>query len=220
MTRQTTVDLIRKERMVAIIRLDDLSNAVDLSRALLSAGVRVQEFTLSNPAALDAVGRVFQAVEEFSDESAALGIGSVRTVEQARAAVEAQVDFVVTPIFQPGVLQICVEAEVPILCGAYTPTEIASAQAFGASMVKVFPARNLGPKYIQDVLAPMPELQLVPTGGVSLDNMHNFFDAGAAAVGVGGNLIDQVAVGNQDWDTVRAVAAEYVTTAKGWQSGG
>ena len=220
MTRQTTVDLIRKERMVAIIRLDDLSNAVDLSRALLSAGVRVQEFTLSNPAALDAVDRVFQAVEEFSDESAALGIGSVRTVEQARAAVEAQVDFVVTPIFQPGVLQICVEAEVPILCGAYTPTEIASAQAFGASMVKVFPARNLGPKYIQDVLAPMPELQLVPTGGVSLDNMHNFFDAGAAAVGVGGNLIDQVAVGNQDWDTVRAVAAEYVTTAKGWQSGG
>ena len=220
MTRQTTVDLVRKERMVAIIRLDDLSNAVDLSRALLSAGVRVQEFTLSNPAALDAVGRVFQAVEEFSDESAALGIGSVRTVEQARAAVEAQVDFVVTPIFQPGVLQICVEAEVPILCGAYTPTEIASAQAFGASMVKVFPARNLGPKYIQDVLAPMPELQLVPTGGVSLDNMHNFFDAGAAAVGVGGNLIDQVAVGNQDWDTVRAVAAEYVTTAKGWQSGG
>lgn len=220
MTRQATVDLIRRERMVAIIRLDDLSSAVELSRSLLAAGVRVQEFTLSNPAALDAVRQVFEGMEEFSGESAALGIGSVRTVEQARAAVEAQVDFVVTPIFQPGVLQICVEAEIPILCGAYTPTEIASAQAFGASMVKVFPARDLGPKYIKDVLAPMPELQLVPTGGVSLENMHSFFDAGAAAVGVGGNLIDQAAVANQDWDTVRAVASKYVATAKGWQSGG
>ena len=101
----------------------------------------------------------------------------------------------------------------PVVCGAYTPTEIASAWERGASIVKVFPVRNLGPNYIKDVLAPMPELQLMPTGGVDLSNMEAYFSAGAVAVGVGGNLFDKSALQNSDWDKICNSAQDFARIA-------
>ncbi|MEM7477693.1 MAG: bifunctional 4-hydroxy-2-oxoglutarate aldolase/2-dehydro-3-deoxy-phosphogluconate aldolase [Planctomycetota bacterium] len=205
---------IEEERVVGIIRLDDLTNAVEISAALLRGGIGVQEFTLSNPAAFSALKKVRSEIHEFSDGSCLLGIGSIRTLEQAKEAIACNVHFVVTPIFVPEVVVACVEASVPVLCGALTPTEIAQATKAGATMVKVFPARTFGPNYIQDLLAPMPELSLVPTGGVNLENMADYFAAGAKAVGIGGNLVASDRVQAQDWEAIEIGAAKYVEAAK------
>lgn len=207
------LDLIRHHRLVAIVRLGDLSTAVKLSRALLAAGVVAQEYTLTNPDALATIAKVLLEVPEFTNGEATLGVGSVRTPAQAQAAVEAGAQFVVTPIFQPEVVAYCVGKSVPVMSGAMTPTEIASAWQAGAALVKVFPARSLGPKYISDVLAPMPEIELMPTGGIGLDNMREYFEAGASAVGIGSNLFEMSALRQGHWDRITQVAAEFATRA-------
>lgn len=207
------LDLILHHRLVAIIRLDDLSSAVQLSRALLAAGIVAQEFTLTNPNALAAIAHVLREVAEFSNGEATIGVGSVRTQTQTRDAIEAGAQFVVTPIYQPEIIACCTRKSVPVMSGAMTPTEIASAWQAGASLVKVFPARSLGPKYISDVLAPMPEMELMPTGGIDLENMQDYFDAGASAVGVGSNLFEVSALRSAQWDRITQVAAEFAKRA-------
>ncbi len=208
-----TLQLVYQTRLVAILRLDDLSNALPLSRALLEAGVVAQEFTLTNPQALEAIRAVLAEIEEFSHGRATVGVGSVRNEQQCRESIEAGAQFVVTPIHVPHVASMCVEQGVPLFSGAFTPTEIATAWDAGASLVKVFPARGLGPTYIKDVLAPMPELKLMPTGGIDLENIHSYFQAGATAVGVGGNLLDPQAVAGCDWKRVTLNASQYVRRA-------
>jgi 2-dehydro-3-deoxyphosphogluconate aldolase / (4S)-4-hydroxy-2-oxoglutarate aldolase len=212
--KANVLELIAKTRLVAIIRLDDLSQAVQLSKALLAGGVIAQEFTLSNPKALDAMSEVKAALSEFSNGQATIGLGSVRTVNEAHAAIKAGAQFVVTPITKLDVIEVCKNSGVPIMPGAFTPTEIAAAHEAGADMVKVFPARTLGPNYIKDVLAPMPYLKLMPTGGVDLENMASFFKAGAVSVGVGGNLLDKKAIEAGDWEQVSSIARQYAEAAK------
>jgi 2-dehydro-3-deoxyphosphogluconate aldolase / (4S)-4-hydroxy-2-oxoglutarate aldolase len=214
MNSTVVLELISKVRLVAIIRLDDLSQAVNLSKALLAGGVIAQEFTLSNPKALDVLGEVKTALSDFSNSQATIGLGSVRNVDEAHAAIKAGAQFVVTPITKLDVIEVCKEAGVPVMPGAFTPTEIAMAHDAGADVVKVFPARTLGAGYIKDVLAPMPYLQLMPTGGVDLENMANFFKAGAVSVGVGGNLLDKKAIESGDWEKVSSIARQYAEAAK------
>jgi 2-dehydro-3-deoxyphosphogluconate aldolase/(4S)-4-hydroxy-2-oxoglutarate aldolase len=128
--------------------------------------------------------------------------------------LDAGAQFVVTPIMQPEVIRCCVEAKVPIAAGALTPTEIATAWDCGASFVKVFPARGLGPGYIKDVLAPMPYLKLMPTGGIDAKNAGDYLAAGAVAVGVGGTLCSPVLVEKQDWESIHAAAASIVQACR------
>jgi 2-dehydro-3-deoxyphosphogluconate aldolase / (4S)-4-hydroxy-2-oxoglutarate aldolase len=212
--KEQVLELIAKTRLVAIIRLDDLSQAVKLSKALLAGGIVAQEFTLSNPKALDALSEVKAALSEFSNARAVIGLGSVRNVDEAHAAIKAGAQFVVTPITKLEVIEVCKNAGIPIMPGAFTPTEIATAHAAGADIVKVFPARALGVSYIKDVLAPMPYLKLMPTGGVDLENMASFFKAGAVSVGVGGNLLDKKAIEAGDWKKISAIAKQYAEAAR------
>ncbi len=211
---QAVIELVCHLRLVAIIRLDDLQHAVQISQALLDAGVLIQEYTLSNPAAIEAVAEVRRRLPAFRSGEAAIGIGSVRNTHVADKAIAAGAQFIVTPIMLPKVIDFCRSQEVPIMPGAYTPTEIATAWEAGASLVKVFPARNLGPAYIKDVLAPLPELKLMPTGGIDLKNMQAYFDAGAQAVGVGGNIIDARAITEHNWQRVSEVAKSYADQAR------
>ncbi|MGL4609451.1 MAG: bifunctional 4-hydroxy-2-oxoglutarate aldolase/2-dehydro-3-deoxy-phosphogluconate aldolase [Trueperaceae bacterium] len=213
--QSTVLELISRTRLVAIIRLDDLSQAVQLSKALLAGGIVAQEFTLSNPKALDALAEVKAALSEFSSGGATIGLGSVRNVDEAHAAIKAGAQFVVTPITKLEVIETCKNAGIPIMPGAYTPTEIAAAHDAGADVVKVFPARTLGPNYLKDVLAPMPYLKLMPTGGVDLENMANFFKAGAMSVGVGGNLLDKEALQRNNWEKIASIAKHYADAARG-----
>ncbi len=207
------LQLIERTRIVAIIRLADLTQAIAISRALAQGGIVAQEFTLTNPDALRVLEPVQRALAADGLD-AVVGVGSVRNLEEAKAAIAAGADFVVSPITRADIIGHCRTAEVAVMPGAYTPTEIAHAWECGADVVKVFPARQLGPGYIKDVLAPMPYLKLMPTGGVDLNNITTFLQSGAVALGIGGNLIDPHAIRIGDWATVTGVAKKYSEAAR------
>jgi 2-dehydro-3-deoxyphosphogluconate aldolase / (4S)-4-hydroxy-2-oxoglutarate aldolase len=191
---------------IAIIRLDDLSSAVEIAEALLAGGLHVMEFTLTNRYALKAIAQVRASV----GAAARVGAGTVLTADDAQAAIDAGAQFLVTPTLEPDVIAAGHRADVPTVSGAYTPTEILTAWRHAAALVKVFPARALGPGYIRDVLAPLPMLRLVPTGGVSLENCAAFLGAGAYTVALGSNLVDSQTVMNKDWVELTARARRYV----------
>ena len=203
-------ELIKKSRLVAIIRLERLDHAQELVNVLLDAGVRCLEFTLTNPDAPRWIRRLLDEDKRFENGEACIGVGSVRNVEEAKLVLDAGAQFVVTPITSVKVIEVCVQRKVPIASGAFTPTEIATAWDAGANIVKVFPARVLGPGYIRDVLAPLPYLPLMPTGGIDASNAGEYLRAGAIAVGVGGQLCPANLVEKKDWDTILQSAKRVV----------
>lgn len=204
------LELIARTRIIAIVRLPALEDAVALSRALLDGGVRVFEFTLTTPGATEAITQVSHRLPEVAAGEAAVGVGSVLTPEDAHAAIDAGATFVVSPVFKPDVVDVCALRQTPIFPGAYSPTEIEAAWTAGAAAVKVFPIRGLGPGYIKDIREPMPFLKLVPTGGIDASNIATYLKAGAFAVGVGGALVDREIVARRDWAGLTARARALV----------
>ena len=206
--------LILQSRLVAILRLDDLSKAATITDTLIGAGVQAIEFTLTNREAPSVIQRVRNDNSAIQNGFAAIGMGSVRTLEETKIAIDCGAQFVVSPIMSVAIIDYCKQNKVVVCPGAYTPTEIAMGWDAGADLIKVFPARSLGPNYIRDVLAPMPYLKLMPTGGVDLKNIPNYFDAGAAAVGIGSQLLDATALEKNDWHAISATASQYVAACK------
>ncbi len=212
-----TIETILQSRLVAILRLDDLSTAIPIAEALFQGGIRALEFTLTNPLAPAVVQKLRNESHAVLSGKAVLGIGSVRSLEEAKLAIDSGAQFVVSPITSVPIIDYCRKNNIAVCPGAYTPTEIAMSWDAGADIVKVFPARNLGANYIRDVLAPMPYLKLMPTGGVDLNNMASYFAAGAVAVGIGSQLLDPTAIRNQDWDEITKTASSYMCVCK-WDS--
>ena len=208
------LDVLFSTRLVAIVRLPDLSKAIPLTEALLAGGIRVLEFTLTNPDALRVIREVRAAIPDFQNGQATIGVGSVRQPSEVEAAAEVGAQFIVSPILRRAVVETTKACGLVSMPGAYTPSEIADAWDMGADVVKVFPATSLGPGYFKDVLAPMPELKLMPTGGVGLDNMQAFFKAGCVAVGVGSALVDKAAIDAENWQVVTDIATKYAHAAK------
>jgi 2-dehydro-3-deoxyphosphogluconate aldolase/(4S)-4-hydroxy-2-oxoglutarate aldolase len=202
----TVLDAIAAARIVAIVRLERYHRAVELARALLAGGISAIEFTLTGGGAHDAIAAARAALGDVAQ----IGVGSVLTADAADAAIDAGAQFVVTPALRLEAIAACRARGVPILCGAFTPTEALTAHEAGANMVKIFPARLGGPQYIRDLLAPLPFLKLAPTGGIGPENARAYLDAGAAAVGVGGNLVSAAAVAEGDWGRIKAAARAIV----------
>ncbi len=200
--------------VVAIVRLADLSQAVALSRALLKGGITALEFTLTNPEALKAMAQVRDELPEFAVGKAVIGAGTVLNAEAAHSSIEAGAQFIVAPNTNFGTIEECKKAGVAVMPGAMTPTEIVAAWEAGASVVKVFPARGLGPAYIKDLREPLPDLKLMPTGGVNLDNTAEYIKNGAIAVGVGGNLVDKQLIATHNWNALTEKAAAYIREVK------
>ena len=196
------VRAIEESGVVAVVRLEDLSDAVHVARALAKGGVRGIEFTFTNPKAAAAI----TAARETIGDDALIGAGSVLDAETARIAILAGAQFVVTPITRLQTIQLCNRYGVPIMSGAFTPTEILTAWEAGSAMVKVFPATALGPGYLKDVRGPLPQVKLIPTGGVSVDNAGDFIRAGASAVALGSALVDPNLVAAKSWDELTARA--------------
>ncbi|WP_253763107.1 bifunctional 4-hydroxy-2-oxoglutarate aldolase/2-dehydro-3-deoxy-phosphogluconate aldolase [Hamadaea flava] len=192
--------------MIAIIRLPSAEGAVRVGEILAGAGLSAVEITLTTPGALSAISELRAAVAG----SCLVGAGSVRTPEQAMSAREAGAEFLVTPTVRPAVLA---ATELPVVCGALTPTEIETAADCGAALVKVFPASAFGPGYLRELLAPMPELRLAPTGGVTPESVAEYAAAGAVAVGVGSALVDARLVAAGAWDVLRDRAARFMSAA-------
>ncbi len=196
---------IEARKPIAIVRLDDLTEAVQIARALYEGGITTIEFTLTNQHALQAIAKVQKELAE----TVLLGAGTVLDTESAQAAIEAGARFLVTPAFLPDVIAVGLSWSIPVVCGAFTPTEIVSAWRAGANFVKVFPAGQLGPGYIKDILAPLPHIPLVPTGGVNLENCAAFLAAGAYTVAIGSQLVGKEIVARKDWTALKVLASRY-----------
>lgn len=204
---------IENGNVVAVVRLDDLSKAVELTKALAAGGVTSVEFTFTNPKA----AQVITTVREAVGDSAFIGAGTVLDAETARIAILAGAEYIVTPSFRPETIQMCRRYSIPTVIGAFTPTEILTAWETGADFVKVHPASLGGPKYFKDVLAPFPHIKLIPSGGVTLENAADFIKAGAVAVGLGSALVDPKAIESGDWSSITTRAkslADSIASAK------
>ena len=207
----TPQERLRAAKSVAIIRLDEYSRAVEVAQALAAGGITTLEFTLTGKGAIEAIG----AVRATLGSTICVGIGTVLRPEEAHAAIDAGAEFLVTPALRPAVIDVAVKRSTLILSGGLTPTELLTAYEAGAEMVKLFPARLANPAYLKDLLAPMPFLQVVPTGGVSAENARAYLDAGAVAVGIGGNLVPAKAVATGDFAQISAAARACVAAVQG-----
>jgi len=199
--------------VIAVVRLPQAAPTTlrAVAAALAAGGVTAVEITLTTPGALAAIG------ELTTDKGCVIGAGTVLDERAARDVIAAGARFVVSPTLDPGVMRRCRERDIPHLPGALTPTELLEAWRAGASMVKLFPASLLGPRYLREVLAPLPFVRLVPSGGVTLEGAGEWIKAGAAAVSVGGALVSASLVRNESWAelTVRARAlVESVAAAR------
>ena len=191
MQRTDIVARIERERVVAVIRLEDPARLRAVIDALDAGGVRVFEVTMTVPGAIRLIE---QLTTHGLRKDVIVGAGTVTDAGTARLAIEAGASFVVSPVFRRDVIDVCHNSGVPAMPGCFTPTEILDAWDAGADIVKVFPATSLGPTFIKDVRAPLPQLKLMPTGGVSIENAADWLRAGAVAVGIGSALVDAAAV--------------------------
>lgn len=206
------MDIVRRMTdpgVIAILRTGSADGLLDAIHALGAGGIQCVEVTMTTPGALKLIGQTRAAL----GDRIVMGVGSVLDPETARMAILEGAQFVVTPVVRPEVITICNRYGLPIASGAMTPTEALTAHELGSDFVKIFPAENLGPSYIKTILAPMPMLQLIPTGGVTPGNLHEFFQAGVAAVGASSSLLTQTIAENSDWNALSLRAAEFVSAA-------
>jgi 2-dehydro-3-deoxyphosphogluconate aldolase/(4S)-4-hydroxy-2-oxoglutarate aldolase len=202
--------------LVAIVRAPSDAHVVEAAEALLNGGMRAIEVTLNTPRALELIG----AIREKLGGEMRVGAGTILSPMDAVAAIDAGAEFIVTPTMQPDTIRFCKHQGVPIACGCATPTESHIAHQAGADIIKVFPAECLGTSYIKAILGPLPFLKLMPTGGVSLDNLVSFIRAGCVGAGLGGNLVSRKALEDQDWPGLTALARQYVETLARARSNG
>lgn len=197
---------IESTGVVAIIRASGSGELVDVVSALRDGGLTCIEVTMTTPNAFDVIR---QAREKVGD-SAAIGVGTVLDAETARAAILAGAQFVVAPIIDLPTIELCRRYGVPVMPGGMTPTEIVRGWQAGADFVKVFPSTAGGPGLIRDLRGPLPQIRMVATGGVNLDNVGEFIQAGASAVGVGSALITREALKKKDFAGLKATASQWL----------
>jgi 2-dehydro-3-deoxyphosphogluconate aldolase/(4S)-4-hydroxy-2-oxoglutarate aldolase len=206
--RQATVEAIQQSGVVAVIRMKDAAKLRAVVDAIAAGGVRAIEVTMTVPGAVDLIRTLARSLPT----DILLGAGTVTDAATARAVIDAGARYVVSPVFRREVIAACHERDVAVAPGCFTPTEILDAHECGADVVKVFPATALGPQFIKDVRGPLPQVRLMPTGGVSLDNAGDWIRAGAVAVGVGSALLDGKAIDEGRYDVLTNNARRIVAS--------
>lgn len=207
MTRSSTLSTLRDVGIIPVIRADSADAALAVVEALVGAGLAIVEITMTVPGAIDVISSV---TKRFGDR-VLVGAGTVTDAPTTQRAVDAGAAFVVTPCLVTAVIDAARRADVAVLPGALTPTEVFEAHRQGGDMVKVFPAQSVGgAAYLRGLRGPFPQIPLVPTGGVTLDTVRELFDAGAAAVGVGGELISRDALARRDYGAIAALATRFI----------
>ena len=195
MSRQEITRAIEAHGVVAIIRMKEPDRLRAVIDALAAGGLRAIEVTMTVPGAIDLIAQIAPTLpRDFL-----FGAGTVLDADTASRAIDAGARFIVSPVFRTAVIDACHRRDVPAMPGCLTPTEILDAWDAGADIVKVFPATTLGPGYLKDVRAPLPQVKLMPTGGVTIDNAGDWIKAGAVAVGVGSALVDNQAIAAADY---------------------
>lgn len=199
--------------LVAIVRADTDAPLLEAARALLRGGIMAMEVTLTTPGALASIETLRRALGETMH----VGVGTVLSPEDAQKAVAVGAQFVVTPTLQLDTIAACRARAVPVFCGAYTPTECLAAHAAGADFVKLFPADGLGPAFVKALLAPLPFLKIVPTGGVSVETIGAFRKAGCVGAAVGSQLVSREILAAGNWEKLEAAAAAFM---RAWEEAG
>ena len=210
MSKETQLRQVLDCGIVAVVRSPDSAQLVDVCRALADGGATVVEITMTVPDALQVVSRVRAAL----GDRVLLGAGTILDPETARAALLAGAEYVVAPTLNLEVIRACQRYSKLVMPGAFTPTEILTAWEAGADVVKVFPADVLGPAFFKAVRAPLPQVRLMPTGGVDLKTAPDFLKAGACCLGVGGQLVEPKAVAERNFDRIRELARQYVAVVR------
>lgn len=205
MSRETDLQRVLNCGIIAVVRAPDPAGLVDVVRALADGGVMVAEVTFTIPNAID----VIREVSRQLGDRVLLGAGTVLDTETARAAILAGADFVVSPALNLDVIRLCRRYDKLVMPGAFTPTEILTAWEAGADIVKVFPADIVGPAFFKAVRGPLPQIKLMPTGGVDLNTASEFLKAGAVCLGVGSQLVDPKLIAAKDYAALTALAKKY-----------
>src|SRR5881409_3956523 len=201
--------------IVAVVRSPDSAQLVQVVKALADGGVTVVEITMSVPNALDVLRQVRQAL----GDRVLLGAGTVLDPETARAVLLAGAEYIVAPTLNLDVIRLCQRYDKLVMPGAFTPTEILAAWEAGADIVKVFPAEVVGPAFFKALRGPLPQVRIMPTGGVDLTTAAAFLKAGACCLGVGGQLVEPKAVAERNFDRIRDLAAQYVEVVRRARAG-
>jgi 2-dehydro-3-deoxyphosphogluconate aldolase / (4S)-4-hydroxy-2-oxoglutarate aldolase len=209
-SRAETVRDIEASGVVAVIRMKEADRLRGVIDALLEGGVRALELTMSVPGAISLIERLARDLPgEFH-----LGAGTVLDPETARQVILAGAKYVVAPVLNVDVIHVCHRYDVAVMPGCFTPTEILTAWQSGADLVKVFPATALGPGFIKDIRGPLPQVRLMPTGGVSLANAGEWIKAGAVALGVGTSLVDAKAVAAGNFAQIASNARHFIEAVR------
>lgn len=210
---QVTRELI-EDGVVAVVRLPDQAQLAKTAEALIAGGVRAIEVTLTVPGAIDGIR---QLTKEMGDDHL-FGVGSVILTDQAQRAIDAGAKYVISPVLRREVIDVCHRLGVPAMAAGVTPTEVLDAHEAGADIVKVFPADTGGPKLIKGILAPMPFLKLMPTGGVTPDNAGEWIKAGCVSVGIGSALVDTNAIAMGDYQKITDNAKRAIESVRAARS--
>lgn len=209
--KEKSLARLREVGIVPIIRAPSADAAVAVADALLQAGLAVAEITFTVPNATQAIETV---AKRFSGKML-VGAGTVTDSEGAKRAIGAGAEFIVTPCLVPAVVEAAHKVDVAVLPGALTPSEVFEAFRLGGDLVKVFPVQSMGgAAYLRALRGPFPDIPLVPTGGVTLENIAEMFHAGAAAVGVGSELISKAALDRRDYAAIGELAKQFLAAAR------
>jgi 2-dehydro-3-deoxyphosphogluconate aldolase/(4S)-4-hydroxy-2-oxoglutarate aldolase len=215
MSREATLKRILDGGLVAVVRAESGERLSKVVAALAEVGGTAAEITFTVPDALD----IIRQVRRDLGDSVVLGAGTVLDPETARAALLAGAEYIVAPTLNLDVIRLCRRYDKAVMPGAFTPTEILTAWEAGADIVKVFPADVGGPAYLKSLRGPLPQIRLMPTGGVDLNTAEAFLRAGACCLGVGGSLVEPKAVASGDFDRIRQLAAQYAAIVRRFRQG-
>ena len=208
--KDKTLSRIERSGVVAVLRAPSGEMLCDVADALLAGGVEAIEVTFTVPGA----HRVLQQVADRLGDKILLGAGTVLDPETARVALLAGAEFLVAPTVNLEVIRLCRRYDKVVMPGALTPTEVLTAWEAGADVVKVFPSELTGPKYLKALHGPLPQVRLMPTGGVNLQTAADFLRAGAYALGIGGSLVEAKAVAAGDMARIESLARQYIEIVK------
>lgn len=202
---------LRHEKIISIVRELDIDKADQVFRALVDGGIKFIEISLNNPNAF----KILKKWKTIEAPGVSLGIGTVTNIKLAKEAVEAGADFIITPNFDQEVVTYCMKHDVDIWPGVMTPSEIVNAHRYGAQAVKLFPADSLGPNYIKSIQAPLGDIPLISTGGIGVNNIREYLDAGSCAVAMGSSLLKKEWIENAEYDKITELATQVNRIAKG-----
>jgi len=214
MSRESTLKRILDGGIVAVVRTESGDSLVQVVRALAEGGVTAAEITFTVPDALDVIKQVRKTI----GDQVILGAGTVLDPETARAALLAGAEYIVAPSVNLDVIRLCRRYDKVVMPGALTPTEVVSAWEAGADIVKIFPADLGGPSYLKALHGPLPQIKLMPTGGVDLDTAESFLKAGACCLGVGSSLVSAKLVAEGQFDRIRDLAGQFSDIVKAFRA--